>query len=55
MPDRLDDVEGFYGLDEIDGVDVEVDGGGRAEYKVCSSDWGGCMWGGEWMLMGVLG
>ena len=50
MPDRLDDVEGFYGLDEIDGVDVEVDGGGRAEYKVCSSDWGGgglCVWGGK--------
>lgn len=44
MPDRLDDVEGFYGLDEIDGVDVEVDGGGRAEYKVCSSDWGGVGW-----------
>ncbi|KAG0135849.1 ATP-dependent RNA helicase MAK5 [Tuber indicum] len=34
MPDRLDDVEGFYGLDEIDGVDVEIDGGGRVEYKV---------------------
>ena len=39
MPDRLDDVEGFYGLDEIDGVNIEIDGGGRAEYKVCSSDW----------------
>ena len=53
MPDRLDDVEGFYGLDEIDGVNVEVDGGGRAEYKVCSSDRGGREV--DWMLMGVLG
>ncbi|PWW72369.1 P-loop containing nucleoside triphosphate hydrolase protein [Tuber magnatum] len=33
MPDRLDDVEGFYGLEEIDGVDVEIDGSGRVEYK----------------------
>jgi len=51
MPDRLDDVEGFYGLDEIDGVNIEIDGGGRAEYKVCSLDWRA----GKQVLTGVLG
>ena len=33
MPDRLDDVEGFFGLEEIEGVDVAVEGG-KVEYKV---------------------
>lgn len=34
MPDRLDDVEGFFGLEEIDGVDVFGTGGGLLEFKV---------------------
>jgi len=33
MPDRLDDVEGFFGLEEIEGVDVAVEGG-KVEYMV---------------------
>ena len=27
IPDNLDDYQGFYGLEEIDGVDVKVTGG----------------------------
>jgi threonine dehydrogenase-like Zn-dependent dehydrogenase len=34
MPDRLDDVEGFFGLEEIDGVDVVADATGKFEFKV---------------------
>ena len=35
LPDRLDDAEGFFGLEEIDDVDVIRDlGCGRVEYKV---------------------
>jgi ATP-dependent RNA helicase DDX24/MAK5 len=34
MPDRLDDVEGFYGLEEVDGVDVITHENGRVEYSV---------------------
>ena len=34
MPDVLDDVEGFFGLEEVDGVDVVVTAGGKVEYKV---------------------
>lgn len=35
MPDRFDDAEGFYGLEEIDGVDVEMIEG-KTTYKVCA-------------------
>lgn len=35
MPDRLDDVEGFFGLEEVEGVEVERDGDGAVEFKVC--------------------
>jgi ATP-dependent RNA helicase DDX24/MAK5 len=34
MPDRLDDVEGFFGLEEVDGVDVVGTEGGKIEFKV---------------------
>lgn len=34
MPDRLDDVEGFYGLEEIEGVDIIRDDQGKVEYQV---------------------
>ena len=34
MPDRLDDVEGFFGLEEVDGVDVVVEGAGVNVFKV---------------------
>lgn len=33
LPDRLDDAEGFFGLEEIDGVEVE-NIGGKIGYKV---------------------
>ncbi|KAF8469168.1 P-loop containing nucleoside triphosphate hydrolase protein [Kalaharituber pfeilii] len=33
MPGRLDDVEGFYGLEEVDGVDVTVSANGVMFYK----------------------
>lgn len=37
LPDRLDTVEGFYGLEEIDDVDiVRPDGGGEIQFKVSS-------------------
>ena len=29
MPDRLEDVEGFFGLEEIEGVDVIQEGGAK--------------------------
>lgn len=36
LPDRIDDVEGFYGLEEIDDVDiVKPEGGGQVQFKVC--------------------
>lgn len=36
LPDRIDDVEGFYGLEEIDDVDiVKPEGGGEVQFKVC--------------------
>lgn len=36
LPDRLDDAEGFYGLEEVEGVDiVRSDGGGEVQFKVC--------------------
>ncbi|KAF8545517.1 P-loop containing nucleoside triphosphate hydrolase protein [Trichophaea hybrida] len=34
MPDRLDDVEGFFGLEEVDGVDVVGVEGGKIEFKL---------------------
>lgn len=34
MPDRLEDVEGFMGMDEVDGVDVLRTDGGGLIYKV---------------------
>ena len=35
MPDRLEDVGGFFGLEEIDGIDVvRPDGNGEAQFKV---------------------
>lgn len=35
MPDRLEDVSGFFGLEEIDGIDVvRPDGNGEAQFKV---------------------
>ncbi|KAI5793104.1 putative ATP dependent RNA helicase [Geopyxis carbonaria] len=34
MPDRLDDVEGFYGLEEIEGVDIIRADKGRIEYQL---------------------
>ena len=34
MPDRLDDVEGFYGLEEVEGVEIATTGGGKVEFKV---------------------
>lgn len=35
MPDRLEDVEGFMGMEEVDGVDVLRTDGGGLIYKVC--------------------
>lgn len=35
MPDRLDDVEGFMGMEEVDGVDVFKTDDGGLVYKVC--------------------
>lgn len=36
LPDRIDNVEGFYGLEEIEGVDiVRAEGGGEVQFKVC--------------------
>lgn len=35
MPDRLDDVEGFMGMEEVDGVDVFRTDDGGLMYKVC--------------------
>ena len=35
LPDRLDDAEGFFGLEEIDGVQVIKNGSsGRPHFKV---------------------
>lgn len=35
MPDRLEDAEGFFGLEEIDGVDVvRPNGTGEIQFKV---------------------
>jgi ATP-dependent RNA helicase DDX24/MAK5 len=36
MPDRLDDFEGFYGLEEIDDVDVVKDDNGIISYRATS-------------------
>src|SRR5216117_1993607 len=34
MPDRLDDVEGFFGLEEVEGVDIARSNDGQVEYLV---------------------
>jgi len=34
MPDRLGDVEGFFGLEEIDGVNVVANETGTVEFQV---------------------
>lgn len=35
LPDRLDDAGGFFGLEEIEGVDVvRPEGGGEVKFKV---------------------
>lgn len=35
LPDRLDDAEGFFGLEEIEGVEIIRDGdGGNVQYRV---------------------
>lgn len=34
MPDRLDDVEGFFGLEEIDDVNVVANEAGTVEFQV---------------------
>ncbi|CAD0014977.1 unnamed protein product [Aureobasidium pullulans] len=36
MPDRLDDMEGFYGLEEIEDVDVVKDDNGIVSYRASS-------------------
>jgi ATP-dependent RNA helicase DDX24/MAK5 len=37
LPDRLGDAEGFFGLEEIDGVDIIRSGGsGEIKFKVSS-------------------
>lgn len=37
LPDRLDNFEGFFGLEEIEGVDiVRPQGNGQLRFKVCS-------------------
>lgn len=36
LPDRLDDAGGFFGLEEIEGVDiVRPQGSGEVKFKVC--------------------
>jgi ATP-dependent RNA helicase DDX24/MAK5 len=38
LPDRLDDTGGFYGLEEIDGVEVvRSDWKGQIKFKVCKA------------------
>jgi ATP-dependent RNA helicase DDX24/MAK5 len=34
MPDRMEDAEGFFGLEEIDGVDIIKSSGGEVQFKV---------------------
>jgi ATP-dependent RNA helicase DDX24/MAK5 len=38
LPDRLEDAEGFYGLEEIDGVEIGHDESGNVEYIVHNED-----------------
>lgn len=36
LPDRMEDATGFFGLEEIDGVDIiRGQGGGEVQFKVC--------------------
>jgi hypothetical protein len=50
MPDRLDDVEGFFGLEEIEGVDVVADEAGKLEFQV----WKTLLFGWEFALLIVV-
>jgi len=34
MPDRMEDATGFFGLEEIDGVDIIKQSGGEVQFKV---------------------
>jgi ATP-dependent RNA helicase DDX24/MAK5 len=34
MPDRMDDAEGFFGLEEIEGVDIIKQSDGGVQFKV---------------------
>ncbi|KAH0536229.1 hypothetical protein FGG08_006874 [Glutinoglossum americanum] len=38
MPDRLDDVEGFFGLEEVEGVEITRNNNGQVEYLVASKN-----------------
>lgn len=35
MPDRLDDVEGFMGMEEVEGIFISKTDDGSLKYKVC--------------------
>lgn len=39
LPDRLEDAGGFFGLEEIDGVEVIKGGSEGLRFKVCSVGW----------------
>lgn len=34
LPDRMEDAEGFFGLEEIEGVDIIKQSGGEVQFKV---------------------
>jgi ATP-dependent RNA helicase DDX24/MAK5 len=34
MPDRMEDAEGFFGLEEIDGIDIIKQSGGEVQFRV---------------------
>jgi ATP-dependent RNA helicase DDX24/MAK5 len=38
LPDRMEDATGFFGLEEIEGVDIIKQSGGEVQFKV-----GGCL------------
>ena len=39
LPDRLEDAGGFFGLEEIDGVEVIKGGSEGLRFKVCGVNW----------------
>lgn len=51
LPDRLEDAGGFFGLEEIDGVEVIKGGSEGLQFKVCGVNW----WCSERVLMGHPG